>query len=638
MPIGAEVVASGGVHFRVWATRHRSVEVILRSGPGEGRTVSLDREAEGYFSGLVPEAGVGTRYLFRLGGSNGLARPDPASRFQPEGLDGPSEVVDPSAFRWTDGDWPGLRSPEGQVLYELHVGTFTPEGTWASATEQLAYLADLGVTVIEVMPVSEFRGEFGWGYDGVLLFAPFRGYGTPDDFRRFVDRAHSLGLAVILDLVYNHLGPGGEMFAEFSDVFFSRKHKSEWGDSPNFDDAGSGPVRDYFTSNAAYWADEFHLDGARIDATQSLYDTSPDHIVGAIARRMREAAAGRRLLIVGENESQHARFLRDPNRGGLGYDMLWSDDFHHVARVATTGRREGYLGDYLGTPQELVSALRRGWLYQGQWNLRQGKRRGTPALDVPPWAFVNYLQNHDQIANTGTGRRLHELTSPGRFRAVTAMQLIGPATPLLFQGQEWSASKLFQYFSDQAPEKADEMDRGRKEFLGQFPNLATPEMQRRIAHPADRSTFEHSKLDPSERDHGEHAESLTLHRDLLRLRRDDTTIRAGSRPGGVDGAVLGPEAITLRWFDPEGQGNDRLLVANLGTELHLPVVAEPLLAPPEGHRWRILWSSEDPRYGGSGSAEPESETHNWRLPAHSALLLQPAPSDADEHRDPPGTA
>ncbi len=638
LPIGAEVVPDVGVHFRVWAPKHRKVELVLRSGPDAGRAFGLAREEDGYFSGMIRDAGVGTRYLFRLGGAGGSVLPDPASRYQPEGLDGPAEVVDPAAMRWTDQDWRGPGSTTGQVLYELHVGTFTPEGTWTAARDQLPHLAELGVTLLEVMPIAEFRGSFGWGYDGVLPFAPFREYGTPDDFRRFVDRAHSLRLAVILDVVYNHLGPGGDLFKQYSDDFFSRTHRTEWGDGLNFDGPGCGPVRDFVLANVAYWIDEFHLDGLRIDGTQALFDTGPDHILGAIARRMREAAGDRGVLLVGESEPQHARLLREPARGGLGFDMLWSDDFHHAARVAATGRREGYYGDYLGSAQELVSVFKRGWLYQGQWNRRQEKRRGTPAFDVRPAAFISYLQNHDQVANSGRGERLHELTTPGRLRALTALQLIGPASPLLFQGQEYAASSPFLYFGDQDPGMADAMERGRKSFLSQFPGLATPEMQPLLPHPAHRETFERSKLDPSERTRSPHSETLSLHRDLLRLRREDPTIRAGSRPGAVDGAVLGAEASVLRWFDPEGKGDDRLLLVNLGVELRLAVAAEPLLAAPEGRRWRILWSTEHPRYGGSGTPEPETEIHNWRLPAHAAIVLMPAPAEIDEHRDLAGSA
>lgn len=641
-PLGAEPAAGGGVDFRVWAPKHRRVTLVLEGGPGAGRTVGLTPEpgedGGGFFSAFLAEAAAGTRYRFRLGDGPELVA-DPASRFQPEGTSGPSQVVDPSAFAWTDRDWRGPAGVEGQVLYELHLGTFTPGGTWADAAARLPDLADLGVTAVELMPVAEFPGRFGWGYDAVGLFAPYHGYGTPDDFRRFVDRAHALGLAVLLDVVFNHLGPDDNHLKDFSDGFFSSRHVTEWGEAPNFDGESCGPVRDFFLHNAAYWVDEFHLDGMRVDATQALFDTSGDHIVRQLARAIRGAAreAGRRALVVGESEPQRACLLRPDDRGGMGYDMLWADDFHHAATVAATGRREAYYADYHGSPQELVSAAKRGWLYQGQWNPRQGKRRGSPALDVPPAAFIAYLQNHDQIANTSAGGvRLHRQTSPGRYRAVTALLLLGPATPLLFQGQEFAASSPFLYFGDLRPDVAAEMHQGRRDFVKQFASLATPEGQAKVPAPNDPETFARSKLDPSERLRAPHAEALALHRDLLRLRRGDPTIAAGQRPGAVDGAVLGPEALVLRWFDPHGRGDDRLLLLNLGADLRLEAAAEPLLAPPEGQRWRLLWSSDDPRYGGDGTPEPETEEYNWRVNGHAAVVLRPGPAEGDEYRNPPG--
>jgi maltooligosyltrehalose trehalohydrolase len=636
--VGAEVRAGGGVDFRVWAPKHRAVTVVFEGD--ELAPLPLMPEGNGYFSATAPSARAGTLYRYSLGegkaqnaGECALA-PDPASRFQPAGVHGPSQVIDPSAFAWTDRDWNGPGGLEHQVIYELHVGTFTPEGTWAAAAEHLPYLATLGVTALELMPVADFPGKFGWSYDGVDLFAPYEGYGRPDDFRRFIDRAHGLGLAVLLDVVYNHLGPDGNCLRDFSDDYFSRRHMTEWGEPPNFDGENAAPVREFVLANAGYWIDEYHLDGLRVDATQSLYDESADHILAALVRRCRAAARGRRVLIVGENESQSARLFRPAERGGFGFDLLWSDDFHHSVRVAATGAREAYYGDYLGSPQELVSLAKRGWLYQGQWNLRQHKRRGSPAFDIPPAAFVWYMQNHDQIANSGRGERFHKLTSPGRHRALTALLLLGPGTPLIFQGQEFAASTPFLYFGDQKREIADQIYQGRLDSAKQFPSLATEAMQKLLPHPATPESFLRSKLDHDERERSPHAEVLALHRDLLQLRRDDPVFRL-QREGAVDGAVLGPEALVLRWFGPEE--NDRLLLLNLGIELRLEVATEPLLAAPEGMRWRILWSSEDPRYGGSGTPHPESEEHNWRLNGHSAVALAPEPSAVDERRDPPGS-
>ncbi|HMH50008.1 MAG TPA: malto-oligosyltrehalose trehalohydrolase [Candidatus Acidoferrum sp.] len=614
LPVGAELKAQG-VSFRVWAPAAPSVDVILESGPGSPAALALDPEGDGYFSAVVAGAGAGTRYRFRLGGAErGL--PDPASRFQPEGPHGPSEVVDAAAFEWSDESWGGV-ALAGQVLYEMHVGTFSREGTWAGAAGELAELARLGVTAIELMPVAEFAGRFGWGYDGVDLFAPTRLYGRPDDFRRFVDRAHALGIGVVLDVVYNHLGPDGNHLRTFTPAYFTDRYDNEWGDAINFDGPDSGPVREFVTANAGYWIDEFHLDGLRLDATQQMFDTSPEHVITAIARRVREAGGRRSTLVIAENEPQQTRLLRPPAQGGHGLDAMWTDDFHHAARVAVTGRREAYYSDYRGTAQELVSVVKRGYLYQGQRSAWQGKRRGSPTVGIEPARFVAYLQNHDQVANSARGERLHALTSPGRFRASTALLLLAPLTPMLFQGQEFGASTPFLFFADHTPELARSVRRGRAEFLHQFPSIATPEIHGRLADPSSPETFEASRLDVSERE--AHAEIYALHTDLLRMRRDDPVF---SRQGahGIDGGVLGADAFVLRLFGADG--DDRLLVVNLGDELTLSPAPEPLLAPPEGRRWEIAWTSEHPRYGGSGWA-PLDDQEQWRLAAHAACVARP---------------
>ncbi len=624
LSIGAEVLPEGGVHFRVWAPARSLVEVVVYHGEeGEEKaSFLLEPEGDGYFSGIAPEAREGTLYRYRLDG--GDAFPDPASRFQPEGPHGPSQVVDPDAFRWTDAGWQGVEL-QGQVIYEMHIGTFTPEGTWDAAARELPELARAGVTLLEVMPVADFTGRFGWGYDGVDMFAPTRLYGTPDDMRRFVDRAHASGIGVILDVVYNHFGPDGCYIAQFSPDYFTDRYENEWGEALNFDGPNSGPVREFFLANAGYWIEEFHLDGLRLDATQQVFDASPDHILAAVTRRVREAGAGRSTLIVAENEPQHTRMVRSPERGGYGMDALWNDDFHHSARVALTGRNEAYYTDYHGTPQELISAVRWGYLYQGQRYKWQKKRRGTPTFGLESAVFVNYLQNHDQIANSAYGQRIHELTTPGRFRTMTALLLLGPGTPMLFQGQEFAASSPFVYFADHKPELAEKVHAGRKQFLAQFPGLAPPEMQARIPNPTDPSTFERSKLDLLERER--HAESYVLHRDLLRLRREDPVFRA-QRSDRLHGAVLGSEAFILRFFGEAG--DDRLLVVNLGRGLHLDPAPEPLLAPPAERRWTVLWSSEDPRYGGTGTPPLDTE-ENWRLPGHAAVVLMPTLIEEEEN-------
>jgi maltooligosyltrehalose trehalohydrolase len=630
------VQPGGGVHFRVWAPARRQVEVVLEDWTGEPPapaappdqsppptrvlgTLDLAAEPGGYFSGLMPEAAAGGLYRLRLDG--GKTCPDPASRFQPAGPHGPSEVIDPAAYSWADGAWHGV--PErGRVLYEMHAGTFTRAGTWAAAADELAELAGLGITVVELMPVAEFPGRFGWGYDGVDWFAPCRLYGRPDDLRRFVDRAHQAGVAVILDVVYNHFGPDGNYLKEFSPAYFTARHGNDWGEAVNFYGPGSAGVREMVVANAGYWIEEFHLDGLRLDATQDIHDHSRHHVLAAIGRRARRAAATlappRRILLVAENEPQDTRLARPLEEGGHGLDALWNDDFHHTAMVALDGRREAYYTDYVGTPQELVSAVKRGYLYQGQRYGWQRKRRGTPTRGLPPGAFVAYLQNHDQIANSARGERCHRLTSPGRLRAMTALLLLAPASPLLFQGQEFCASAPFLYFADHRPELAQAVRRGRAEFLAQFPSVRAAGAAN-LADPGDPRTWERSRLDLDER--RRHREAYRLHRDLLALRRGDPTFSSEGRPGEVeiDGAVVGAHALVLRFFSP--RGSDRLLAVNLGADLDLVPAPEPLLAPPAGARWQLTWASEEPRYGGSGARAPEDPRGGWHLQAESAAVL-----------------
>jgi maltooligosyltrehalose trehalohydrolase len=617
LPVGAEVTAHG-VSFRVWAPERRHVEVVLADSLGMLTPIALERDANGYFSGIVETARAGDLYWYRLDAGGDLL-PDPASRFQPEGPMGPSEVVDPDVFIWTDDAWPGVTWKDN-VLYEMHVGTFTKQGTWRSAIAQLPDLAELGVTIIEMMPVADFVGQFGWGYDCVDLFAPTRLYGGPDDLRAFIDAAHRLRLGVILDVVYNHVGPSGNFLPRFSKRYFSKRHATEWGDAINFDDAGCEPVREFFIANAAYWIREFHFDGLRIDATQNIYDLDPshEHILAAITHAAREAAGKRSVFIVAENEPQDIRLVKSPRDGGYGMDAMWNDDLHHTAVVALTGRKEAYYTDYRGTPQEFVSAAKYGFLYQGQRYKWQNKPRGTPTFGIHPERFVTFIQNHDQIANSGLGLRINELAGPPRCRAMTAYLLLAPETPMLFMGQEFAASSPFLYFADNDRQLADLVDAGRKEFMQQFRSLATPEMQDAFPRPDDPETFERCKLDFSERE--THAGIYELHRDLLRLRRTDPVLRM-RRPGAVDGAVLGAGAFVLRFF---GDGDDRLLLMNLDVELHLDPAPEPLLAPPQGHTWGILWSSEDPRYGGTGTPPVYTE-ENWRLPGRIAIVLQPEP-------------
>ena len=408
-----------------------------------------------------------------------------------------------------------------RCVYEMHIGTFTREGTWAAAMAELPALADLGVTVVEMMPVADFAGQFGWGYDGVDLYAPTRLYGRPDDLRGFVDRAHALGLGVILDVVYNHLGPDGNYLSDFSPDYFTDRYTNDWGRAINFE--GPPEARAFFVENAGYWIDEYHFDGLRLDATQDIRDASPVHVLADITRRVRAAAGGRRAYVVAENEPQDTRLVRDPSRGGYGLDALWNDDYHHSAAVSLTGRREAYYTDYKGSVQEFISCAKYGYIYQGQWYRWQEKRRGTPGLDLPLHTFVAYIENHDQVANSAFGRRLHQISSPPRYRAITALTLLGPSTPMLFQGQEFASTSPFLYFADH-----------REELQGPIrhrpPGVPHPVCQhvgsRRLQRAAVAGGPVHLRDDASwiSRSATPTRARTLLHRDLLTVRRDTPAI------------------------------------------------------------------------------------------------------------------
>lgn len=608
MPAGAEVQPEG-THFRVWAPARAKIAVVIEALGGESHP--LGNEGNGWFSALVPGVHAGMTYRFRLDDDPGLY-PDPVSRFQPEGPHGPSMIVDPFTFSWTDQKWTGY-APDEHILYELHVGTFTPEGTWAAAAEKLADLRQLGITTIEMMPVADFSGRFGWGYDGVNLFAPTRLYGGPDDLRAFINRAHEEGLAVILDVVYNHLGPDGNYLDKFSDDY-AAKRVSEWGNGFNLDGKNCAPVRQYITSNAAYWIDEFHFDGLRLDATQQIFDSSEVNIITELAAAARQAAPQRQIYIVAENEPQDSKLIRGRDEGGYGVDALYNDDFHHSVIAAITGRREAYMSDYLGKPQELVSLAKYGFLYQGEYDRWQHQRRGKPSLDRPLRQFIVGLENHDQVSNTGRGLRAAKNASPGRHRVAAALMMLQPQIPMLFQGQEFAASADFPYFADHDGELAEAVRQGRRKFMSQFPSAASPEMQDVIPDPESIESFHMAKIDYAERDRNAHV--YALYKDLIALRRADPAFRGAAR---IDGAVLTHEAFVLRFMNSDG--DDRLLLVNLGADVLLHPMPEPLLAPPAGRNWKLLWSSEDPRYGGGGT--PKFETQGgWRLLGHCAIAAK----------------
>jgi maltooligosyltrehalose trehalohydrolase len=614
LAIGAEPLDAERTDFRIWAPA--ASEVALIAGPGDGSVLTmLGAEGNGYFSG-VANLPAGGRYRYRLDNGEALY-PDPASRYQPDGPHGPSVVVDPAAFTWTDASWAGI-TRTGQVVYELHPGTFTSAGNWPAAAGELDELASLGITVIELMPVAEFEGRYGWGYDGVDLFAPSHLYGTPDQLRQFIDRAHHAGIGVILDVVYNHMGPVGNYLRAFSPSYFTDRYENEWGDAINFDGPDAGPVREFFLANARYWIEEFHFDGLRLDATQQIFDASPDHLLKELALVARRAAAPRSIYIVAENETQHPRLVKPPDQGGFGLDALWNDDFHHSAMVALTGQAEAYYSDTCGSAQEIIAAAKYGYLFQGQHYSWQGKPRGLPGLDLDPACFVNYLQNHDQVANSAHGLRGHQLTSPARWRAMTAVLLLLPGTPMLFQGQEFSSSAPFLFFVDFDAELSAAVRKGRAEFLSQFPSVLDYITVAPLTDPGSPATFERCKLDFAERT--THAAAYALHRDLLALRRRNQALHRQDRRV-ADGTVLAPRALALRFFASDPQ-DDRLLVVNLGGHLERKSVADPLVAPPEGCEWALEWSSEHPNYGGGGSPDIWA-TRGWTVPGEIALVFAP---------------
>lgn len=606
MPLGAEIVKEG-VHFRVWAPKCKKVEVFLDNGS----LYPLMPEKEGFFSGIVKEAKGGTLYQFKL--DDGNLFPDPASRCQPLGPHGPSKVMDPNKFRWSDSDWEGIVEKDKVILYELHIGTFTPEGTWLAAIEKLHHLKELGINVIEMMPVAEWPGRFNWGYDGVNLFAPTNNYGHPDDLKSFIDEAHKLEIGVILDVVYNHFGPDGNYLSQFSDFYFKKDH-TEWGQAINFDEEGSGPVREFFIQNAGYWIEEFHFDGLRLDACHSIYDKSTPHILLQVTQAVREKGRKRKTYVIAENEKEEAHLVFPEKEGGYGMDAVWNEDFHHTSFVRLRGRSEAYFSDYRGKAQEFVSTLKHNFLFQGQWYNWQQHERGSPSLNVEAHHFVNFLENHDQVANTGNAARLMFLSHPRIYRAMTALFLLAPQIPLFFQGQEFGSSSHFYYFCDHNADLGEKINAGRLGFMSQFGSMNHPEVKSTIPLPNEESTFLKSKLNWNEKK--AHAFIFQFHKELIEMRKKDSVF-GNMKEVKLEGAVLNEDAFLLRYFSRQGE---RLLIINLGQDSLWDPAPEPLLAPPKGHKWKLTWTSEDPRYGGFGY-RPIPEKGNWTLTSYTALLF-----------------
>jgi len=525
MSLFGAVPCEGGVRFQLWGPAAHDLTLLLRRAGIEERHTPA-RDSRGVWTTTVRNAHAGDRYAYSIDGSE--PRPDPASRFQPDGVHGWSQIVDPTRFRWTDAGWRGIDARDA-VLYELHVGTFTEGGTFAEAASRLEYLRDLGITAIELMPIADFPGARNWGYDGVSLFAPSRAYGDPEALRAFVDRAHALGLAVIFDVVYNHLGPEGAYLPSFSPQFLTDKHETPWGKAVNLDDEGCAVVRALLTDNAQHWIREYHADGLRLDATHALIDTNTPPFVAELVARAR-AAAGRRVLVYAEDCRNLAIMVQDPAEGGWGFDGVWADDFHHIVRRMLAGDAYGYYRDYDGTSTELAQTLARGWLYVGQYSEHERAPRGTDPSRVPMRKAIICVQNHDQIGNRAMGDRLHHgIDAPG-YRAAVAVLLLAPMTPLLFMGQEWAASTPFQFFTDFAPTLGEKVIEGRRREFRAFPEFATPAAAERIPDPQAEATFAASRLNWAEQSRAPHSGVLALHTELLRLRAAHGALRGADAP------------------------------------------------------------------------------------------------------------
>ena len=493
--------------FRVWAPKPRRVELVVG-----GRRLAMKEGERGWWELAGVEAEAGTRYGFTLDG--GEARPDPRSPSQPDGVLGLSEVVDHSAYAWHDSDWPGT-DLEGAVLYELHPGTFSSDGTFDGIIEHLPHLASLGVDAIELMPVAEFSGDRGWGYDGADLFAPHHVYGGPAGLKRLVDACHSARIGVVIDVVYNHLGPVGNFLSEFG-PYFSDRHRTDWGAALNFDGTASDEVRRFVVDNALMWIRDYHVDGLRLDAVHAIVDEAPLHILEQLAMELQGLAADlhRSTFVIAESELNDPRFVRNRDAGGYGLDAAWADDWHHSLHSALTAERTGYYEDF-GSLEKLGKALRQAWVYDGEWSHHHKKIRGGKALDLPSHTFVIGVQNHDQVGNRAAGDRLGALMDEGSLKAAAALLLTAPFTPMLFQGEEWAASSPFQYFTDHAdPELGAAVREGRRHEFAAFGWLPDT-----VPDPQDRATFDRSKLVWGELDEPYHRRVLDWYRALIALRR-----------------------------------------------------------------------------------------------------------------------
>jgi maltooligosyltrehalose trehalohydrolase len=593
MPFGASL-ADGEARFRLWAPGAETIELCLGSGAGEEVQPMAKRE-DGWFA--LARSGVrpGARYRYRVDGN--LRVPDPASRWNPDDVHGASELVDPEAYDWRDAAWRG-RPWHDAVLYELHVGTFSPRGDYAGVEERLDYLAQLGVTAIELMPLADFPGGRGWGYDGVLPYAPETAYGRPEELKRLIDAAHAKGLMMMLDVVYNHFGPEGNYLHAYAPQFFTDRHQTPWGAAIDFEGPASRTVRDFFVHNALYWLEEFHFDGLRFDAVHAIHDGSKPDIVEEIADAVRAGPGrGREIHLVLENDSNRARYLeRDAAGRPRRHTAQWNDDAHHAFHVLVTREADGYYADYADRPAlRLGRCLAEGYAYQGEPSaFRGGEPRGEPSAGLPPAAFVDFLQNHDQVGNRALGERISQLAAPpAALKAATAVLLLAPSPPLLFMGEEFAAATPFLFFCNFGGELARAVTEGRRREFEGFEKFRDPRGAAAIPDPGDPKTFERSRLDWASVSSPPHSEALALYRTLLELRRREIVPLVGRMQGGrASFREIGERALEVRW--PTDTGAELILFANFGD-----AVAR-LASRPDG---RLIYST-DAAFGAAGASLP----------------------------------
>ena len=597
-----------GVRYRVWAPGKNTVDAIVNDGQ---RTVSLQATGDGFFQGTDPAGRAGDLYKFRLDGDEGKTFPDPLSRYQPEGVHGPSMVISPGTYRWQHEPPVRPAALDSLVLYELHVGTFTPEGTFRAAVDHLDDLVELGVNTVELMPLADFPGRWNWGYDGVFLYAPSRAYGHPDDLRAFVDAAHARGLFVVLDAVYNHLGPDGNYLGAYTQNYFNPAHKTPWGDALNFDHSPNGPVRQFFIGNIIYWMEEFGFDGFRLDAVHAIMDDSDTHILADLAA----AVHARGGFVMAEDERNAAFLAESAAAGGSGLDALWADDFHHCVRVALTGEQEAYLANFNGTGRELAETLANGWYFRGQATPTTHRKRGTACAHLPPHAFCYCISNHDQVGNRAFGERLSFTSAPTAYRAASALLCLAPYTPLIFQGQEWAASTPFLYFTDHNDALGLLVTEGRrKEFAG-FAAFADPEKVQTIPDPQAESTFQASKLDWREIAIGVHGQTRALYREALRLRREERALLARSDRANWQALALGENTVAIAYTDVAA-GEMCMVVVNLkGGDAHAAIIDE---GPPV----EVIFSSNEARFGGDGACAYDPEERSLFFGEPELLILK----------------